>query len=211
MNRARPSDASFAADPADLIREIRGGLDAALGPLLELYRSYLRLLARAQIGPGLRGKVDPSDLVQETFLEAQLDFGQFRGADERQFVQWLRRILAGKIANLVRHYYGTQGRDVRLERQIEAGVEESAAVGRELAGALASPSQEASMREYAVIVADALSRLPEHYREVLTLRHFERLSFPEIATAMGRTEDSVGKLWLRALDQLRQSLKRHAP
>lgn len=211
MNRARQSDVPIAAEPTDLIREIRGGLDAALGPLLELYRNYLRLLARAQIGRGLRGKVDPSDLVQETFLEAQVDFSQFRGSDERQFVQWLRRILAGKIANLVRHFYGTQQRDVRLEREIEAGVEDSAHVGNELAASLASPSQEASMREYAVIVADALARLPEHYREVLTLRHFERLTFPEIATAMGRTEDSVGKLWLRALDQLRQSLRRHAP
>ena len=196
------------ANPSELIRDVRGGLESALGPLLELYRNYLRLLARTHMGRVLGAKIDASDVVQDTFLEAQLDFGQFRGRDERQFVTWLRRILAGKIANLIRHYCGTRQRDVRLEREIEVALEDSAHTGGELAASIASPSQEASVRERAVLVADALAELPAHYREVLMLRHFERRTFPEIAKVMDRSEDSVGKIWLRALDRLREILRR---
>src|SRR5882724_2224956 len=96
------------APPEQLIRQARLGGAAALGTLLELYRNYLRLLARVEIGRRLQGKLDASDLVQETFTEAHRYFPQFQGADEPQFVRWLRQILAAKVANLVRHYFGTQ-------------------------------------------------------------------------------------------------------
>src|SRR5436305_7881295 len=102
------------ADPEHLLREAQAGDPATLGRLLELYRRYLALLARVQIGQRLQGKVDASDLVQETFLEAHRHFGRFQGASEAQFVGWLRQILAAKLADLLRRYLGTQGRDVRL-------------------------------------------------------------------------------------------------
>src|SRR5438477_10002440 len=98
-----------------MILEGKSGSEAALGSLLELYRNYLRLLARVQIGRRLQGKLDASDLVQDTFLEAHRNFRLFQGSEEPQLVCWLRQILAGRVANLVRHYFGTQGRDVRLE------------------------------------------------------------------------------------------------
>jgi len=107
---------SMADDAEQLIVEAKSGNEAELGRLLELYRTYLRLLARIEIGRRLQGKLDASDLVQETFLEAHRNFAQFRGSDEPQLVRWLRQILAAKVANLVRHYFGTQGRDVRLEQ-----------------------------------------------------------------------------------------------
>src|SRR5207237_3309306 len=110
---------SMTAEPEHLLQEARGGDAATLGQLLELYRRYLALLARVQIGQRLQGKVDASDLVQETFLEAHRNFARFRGASEPQFVRWLRQILAAKLADLCRHYLGTQGRDVRLERELE--------------------------------------------------------------------------------------------
>jgi RNA polymerase sigma-70 factor, ECF subfamily len=192
-------------NPEQMILEARAGTDAALGPLLDLYRNYLRLLARVEIGRRLQGKLDASDLVQETFLEAHRHFTQFRGTSEPQFVSWLRQILAAKVANLVRHYLGTQGRDVRLEQGLAADLDNSSRLlGAELVAALSSPSQQAVRREQAVLLADALERLPEDYREVIVLRHLAGLSFPEVARRMGRTLGSVQKLWLRGLARLRQ-------
>jgi RNA polymerase sigma-70 factor (ECF subfamily) len=194
-------------NPEELIRKARGEDPALLGQLLELYRQYLGLLARVQIGQRLQGKVDASDVVQDTFLEAHRNFGRFQGASEAQFVAWLRQILAANLGNLLRRYLGTQGRDVRLERELVTGVDESS---RRLDAALvapqSSPSQQAVRREQAVLLADALARLPEDYREVLVLRHLQGLTFPEVAGRMGRSLDSVEKLWVRALAKLRQTV-----
>jgi RNA polymerase sigma-70 factor, ECF subfamily len=192
-------------NPEQMILEARTGDEAAIGRLLEFYRSYLRILARIEIGRRLQGKLDASDLVQETFLEAHRHFPRFAGANEPQLVQWLRQILAAKVANLVRHYFGTQSRNLRLERELAVEVDDSSRLlGRELAASITSPSQQAVEREQAVLLADALDRLPPDYREVIVLRHLEGLTFPEVARRMGRTQDSVDKLWLRALARLRQ-------
>src|SRR6185436_13070421 len=101
------------ADLEQLLQEARAGDVATLGRLLELYRRYLALLARVQIGQRLQGKVDASDLVQETFLDAHRYFPAFRGTSEGELLHWLRQILAAKLADLLRRYLGTKGRDVR--------------------------------------------------------------------------------------------------
>ncbi|HEV3024981.1 MAG TPA: sigma-70 family RNA polymerase sigma factor [Pirellulales bacterium] len=193
-------------DLEQLLRLARDGDDVALGQLLELYRRYLSLLARLQIGRRLQGKVDTADLVQDTFLEAHRHFAQFRGTGEAELVCWLRQILAGLLANLVRRYYGTQRRDLRLERELAEELDQSSrALDRSLA-AHSTPSQRAMRREQAVLLADALERLPDDYREVIILRHLEGLSFAEVSQRMGRSVDSVKNLWARALVQLRRSL-----
>ena len=193
-------------DPGQLIQEAKKGGDAVLGSLFELYRNYLRLLARIEIGRRLQGKLDASDLVQETFLEAHRHFARFQGTEEPQFVSWLRQILAARVANQVRHYFGTQGRDVRLEQELAVELDNSSRMlGHELAASLASPSQQAVEREQAVLLADALELLPVDYRDVIILRHLEGLTFPEVARRMERTQDSVEKLWLRALARLRKA------
>ena len=192
-------------NPEQMIAEARTGSDAVLGPLLDLYRNYLRLLARLEIGRRLQGKLDASDLVQETFLEAHRNFTRFQGTSEPQFVSWLRQILAAKVANLLRHYLGTQGRDVRLEQELAGELDNSSRMfGEVLVASLSSPSQQAVRREQTVLLANALARLPEEYREVIVLRHLEEQSFPEIARKMGRSLDSVQKLWLRGLARLRR-------
>jgi RNA polymerase sigma-70 factor (ECF subfamily) len=190
--------------PERLLERARAGDAAARGRLLEAYRGYLRLLARLQLGRRLQGKVDPSDLVQEAFLEAHRDFAAFRGATPAELRAWLRRVLAHNLANQLRRYQGTRRRDVRLEREVAAELEQSSqALERGLAAADASPSRLASDREQAVRLADALERLPDDYREVLLLRHFEGLSFPDVARRLGRTVDGVKNVWARALARLR--------
>jgi RNA polymerase sigma-70 factor (ECF subfamily) len=193
------------ATPEHLLQEARSGDAATLGQLLEMYRRYLSFLARVQVGQRLQGKVDASDIVQETFLDAHRNFPRFRGTSEAQFVHWLRQILATKLATMLRHYLGTQGRDVRLEREIENSLDRSSVMlDRGLEAVQSSPSHQAARREQAVILADALEQLTDDYREVLVLRHLEGLTFPEVAERMGRSVDSVDKLWLRALARLRQ-------
>jgi RNA polymerase sigma-70 factor (ECF subfamily) len=193
---------------AQLLDQARAGDGTILGELLEGYRAYLLVLARMQIGRRLQGKVDASDLVQEAFLGAYRDFPQFRGKTEREFLGWLRQILASLLANLVRHYQGTQRRDVRLERQLALELDQSSlTLGANLQAPESSPSHQASRREQAVLLAEALGRLPQEWRELLILRHLESLSFPEVARRLGRTVDSVKKQWPRALAALRRQLQ----
>jgi RNA polymerase sigma-70 factor, ECF subfamily len=194
-------------DPEELLRRARAGDGPALGRLLELYRNYLGLLARYQIGRRLQGKVGPSDLIQETFLEAHRDFAQFRGTTEAELAGWLRRILATNLANLLGRYRGTRRRDPRLERELDAELNRSScALDRAFLARETSPSDQAARRDQAVLLADALAELPEDYRQVLVLRHLEELSFADVAGRMARSVDSVKNLWARALARLRHKL-----
>ncbi len=194
--------------PEDLLQRARQGDGSSLGRLLECYRAYLVVLARVQIGRRLQGKVDASDVVQEAFLGAYRDFPQFRGSTEKEFLAWLRQILISLLANLVRHYQGAQRRDVRLERQLAHDLEQSSqALDRNLIAPQSSPSEQAIRREQSVLLAEALGRLPQEWRELLILRHLEGLSFPEVARRLGRSIDSLKKLWPRALASLRRLLE----
>src|SRR6516164_8493805 len=176
------------SDPEQLVHRAKAGDGPAVGQLLELYRAYLVVLARVQIGRRLQGKVDASDVVQEACLGAFRDFPQFRGSTEKEFLAWLRQILASLLANLVRHYQGTQRRDVRLERQLALELDQSSqAMDRGLAAQQSSPSQQAIRREQSVRLAGALGRLPEEWRELLILRHLEGMTFPDVAQRLGRS------------------------
>jgi RNA polymerase sigma-70 factor (ECF subfamily) len=187
-----------------LLRRARDGDPSSLGKLLELHRTYLTLLARDQIGPRLQGKAGLSDIVQETFLEAHRDFGGFRGATPAELAEWLRRILAHNLANHVARYFGTKRRDIRLERElVEALDASSCQLDERLAAWRGSPSGQAMQREQTLLLSEALGQLPEHYRQVLVLRHIDDLPFPEVAKKMGRSENSVKNLWARALARLR--------
>ena len=194
--------------PEELIEAAVTGDDGAFGRLLARYSNYLTLLARVEVGRRLQGKLDPADLVQETFLEAHRHFPTFRGTTEPEFVGWLRRILAGVLANTVRRYFGTKARDPRLEEELQVGFDQSSCI---LAGQLispgSSPSEAAARREQAVLFADALDRLSEEYREVIVLRHLEGLTFTAVGERMGRSVDSVEKIWLRAVAKLRKTVE----
>ena len=195
------------AAPEGLPEFARGAGDSALGRRLEAHRDYLTILARMQIGQRLRGKVDPTDVVQETFLHAVRDVAQFRGNSDEELAGWLRRILAARLADLVRRYCGTRGRDVRLEQALQVELDRSSqALDRGLVSRLSSPSQQAARHEQATWLAGALERLPEDYREVLVLHHLQECAFPEVARRMGRSVEAVKKLWARALARLRMSL-----
>ncbi len=187
----------------ELLKNARNHDSAALGQLLENFHNYLLFLARLQIDPRICGKMDASDIVQETYLEAYQAFPNFRGETEASFLAWLRQILASTLAMSARRYLGTRQRDVRLERAIYVKVDQSSVFWDQLVSNASTPSLKVSRKEMENQLAEAIGKLPEHYRTVLRLRHTENRSFQEIADEMGRSVDSVQKLWVRALAQLR--------
>jgi RNA polymerase sigma-70 factor (ECF subfamily) len=196
--------------PDLLIAQARGGDSAALGRLLELYRNYLRLVTRSMIGAALRAKLDPSDLIQETFLKVHREFADFAGRREQELVAWLRRILARTLADQVKHHR-RQVRDHQRQESLELLLERSdEAIEHALASRSGSPSERASRREQAVLLADAVSQLPPDYREVFILRTLEHIAIDEIAAQMGRSAGAVRMLWARALERLNRMLENQA-
>lgn len=194
------------AEIEELIRRARSGESGALGELLELYRSYVQLIARFQFDRRLRSKLSESDLVQETFLTAKKGISGFSGTSEAEFIAWLRRILVSRLAEKIRHY-STARRNVELEQRLEESMNESSlAMEAQFVASGTSPSVRAARREQAVLLADALASLPADHREVILLRHMEGLSFPEISRQLDRDLDSARSLWRRAIKGLRESL-----
>jgi RNA polymerase sigma-70 factor (ECF subfamily) len=176
-------------------------------PMLERYRSYLMLLARLRLDARLRGKLDASDVVQQTLLEAHVAAGQFRGQSPGEQAAWIRQILARNLANAVRDL-GRQKRDAGRERSLNAMLDESAAsLDGWLAAEQSSPSAQAQRHERAVLLAEALAKLPEHQREAVILRHFENLSLADIATRLDCTTAAVTGLLHRGLKNLRDHLR----
>lgn len=194
--------------PEQLLERAQTGDVSSLGHLLELYRNYLRVMAQSLVGQGLRARLDPSDLVQETFLEAHRDFPRFLGTTEGQLLAWLRRILVRNLADQVKRHR-SQGRDLQRQESLEALLDRSSlSVQQALAAGVSSPSLQACRREQSVLVADALARLPADSREVILLRHVEHLKFEEIASRMGRSCGAVRMLWVRALERLNRELEK---
>jgi RNA polymerase sigma-70 factor (ECF subfamily) len=188
-----------------VIARAKGGDRHALGSLLEGYRAYLGMLVWVQADRRLRSKLDADDLLQEAFLRAHQAIARFRGSTEEEFLAWLRGILAHAFADQVRRYRGTERRDPRLERALGSELERSSeGFVRALTSPASSPSQRVIRHERAVRLAQAMDRLSPDAREVLMLRHFQNLSFPEIARRTGRTLDGVKNLWIRSLARLRQ-------
>jgi RNA polymerase sigma-70 factor, ECF subfamily len=173
---------------------------------LERYREHLRLLAGLHIGPRLRTKVDASDVVQQTLLQAHEKAAQFRGRTEAELAAWLRRILANAVAAAVRKF--TAGaRDLGREQALQAAAPESSTAGAANPAAdQSSPSQQAMRGEELIRLAGALALLPDDQRQAVELHHLKGCSVEEAARQMGRTKAAVVGLLFRGLKRLRQLL-----
>jgi RNA polymerase sigma-70 factor (ECF subfamily) len=193
--------------PEALLERARSGDAGALGRLLEMYRNYLRILARTQINSALKVRCDPSDLVQETLMEAHRDFLQFAGISEKELMVWLRRILVRNLTDQIKRQK-SQGRTWERQESLDILLDQSSSAVEEALGkSISTPSVQASRREQAVLLADALAHLPADYREVIVLRNMERLSFETIAQRMQRSSGAVRMLWARALEKLSRILQ----
>jgi RNA polymerase sigma-70 factor (ECF subfamily) len=194
-----------AEETARWLTAAQAGSRDALGQVLETFRAYLHLVADREMDPDLKAKGGASDLVQETFLEAQRDFAQFHGTSVEELRAWLRRLLLNNVANFTRQYRQRAKRLVEREVPLEAGGS-SHERGAGLAADISSPSGQAVAREQAEALAQAMDRLPPDYRQVLALRHEQQLTFEEIGQQMQRTANAARMLWLRAVERLQKEM-----
>jgi RNA polymerase sigma-70 factor (ECF subfamily) len=173
---------------------------------LEQFREYLHLLARLQLDPRLRGKLDSSDVVQQTLLKAHQRREQFRGQTDAERAAWLRQILAHVLADALRAY-GADARDVARERSLEAALEDSSArLEACLADRGLSPGQQSDRNEQLLRLAEVLAQLPPDQRLAVELKHLHGCTIAAIAEQMGRTKPSVVGLLFRGMNRLRELL-----
>jgi len=158
-----------------------------------------------QLDPRPRNKVDASDVVQQTLLEAHVKQEQFSG-DDAGMAGWLRKALANNIRDAIRGMR-RQKRDVTRERSLEAAIDKSSA---RLAGCLraeqTSPSHQAMRQEDLLRLADALLELPNGQREAVILHHLQGWTISDVAKHLNKTDASVAGLLHRGLRRLRQLL-----
>ena len=185
-----------------LLLEARSGSAEALGRLLESCRGYLLMVARRELHAPLQAKVDAADLVQETFIEAARDFAAFRGQTEPQLLAWLRGILRHNLTDVTRRFeMGCRclSQEVSLGEPPEA--EPACAGARTVCELLIAREQRRALDA-------ALERLPPAYRQVLHLRYGECRSYAQIGTSLRRSPEAARKLWSRALERLRDDMRR---
>ncbi len=167
--------------------------------MLQQFRGYLLAIANEELPEELKGKIGGSDLVQETFLEAQRDFAAFRGQNEELFRGWLRQILRNNLVNATRHYRDTGKR--QAAREVRLGE-----AHQNLPQDQESPGARLLHQERDLDLQHALEQLPPQYRQAIQWRNYERLSFEEIGQRLQRSAEAARHLWIRALEKLKDLL-----
>ena len=181
--------------------------DARQWPL-ERYRDYLHLLARQQMDRRLQARLDASDIVQQTLLNAHRNIHQFRGTSAVELAAWLRAILANELTGAARKHLQREKQNVAVERSLQAGLNDSSVrLESWLAADQSSPSQHMMRHEQLLRLADELAQLPQDQRMALELKYLQNLPIAAIAEQMSRSRASVTGLLRRGLAKLRQRMQ----
>lgn len=188
---ARTSDTSW----LQKLDKARGGDRLSLGELLSEFWQPLWAHAKLVIDQSVQPKQAASDIVQETFVEAQNAIEDFKGATRREFYGWLRTILNNNIRDAWRQHAGTQKRNIELERSINS---EDAPMHLESEGT--SPIDRILREERDLQIDSVLDRMPEHYRQVLRLRYWESMTFEQMGKVLDKSPDAVRQIWYRAIE-----------
>lgn len=199
------SEAQYQSRIRRLLVSARSGDVEARDELLECCRNYVNVIARTNIETWMRAKVDASDLVQETMLEAYQGFQNFDGTSEAEWLGWLKQILAHNTHDFIRKYRAAK-RDAKLEVRIQNSSPNFSMPAIDLSAQLPTPSQLMIQNEREFELANAIAQLNKDYQEVIQLRNLQRLSFDEVAERMGRSRGAVQMLWARALKRLQEIL-----
>lgn len=189
-----------------------GGDDACWRDLLQRYHDRLRRMVALRLDSRLQGRVDPSDVLQEAYLDAATRLTEYVRQADVPFFLWLRSLTATRLAKVHRHHLGTQARDPAREVPLykEAyPAASSAALAAQLLGHEPRPSEAAIHGELKLRLQEAMNQMEEIDREVLALRHFEHLTTAEAAQVLGISEAATGKRYLRALKRLKDILAQY--
>ena len=181
-------------------------LDVERRDRLDAFREQLLRMAQCHVPARLQGKLDASDIVQQTLLNAHARCDQFEGETEAELAGWLRRILANAIIDANRTFTGK--RDVDLERSLAGAVDQSSdKPAIVLVSEQSTPSAKAIRNEEERQLIEALRQLPDDQRTALDLHHLQGLSVHEVAQRMQRSDASVAGLLRRGLKTLRSILQ----
>jgi RNA polymerase sigma-70 factor (ECF subfamily) len=197
----------WAKKSSQLLAKARDGNVEALGELMELFRSYLLTIAQDELAAVVQPKAGASDIVQDTFLEAQRLFSRFQGEQGDEFRAWLRAILHNKLSELHNHYFAVQKRNVGREQSLDQSGD-SGPLRDVVPGSMSTPSGHAVRNEENQALMAALNRLPEMARQTIVWRNWEGLSFAEIGRRLGRSEDAARMYFGRAVEQLAVEMER---
>lgn len=198
------------SDTDRLLEQAARGEQEALAQLFQRYRRRLHGMLDLRLDRRLRGRVDTSDVLQEAYLEVMRSFRAYQRRPGSSFFLWLRRIVSRKLVALHRRHLGVQARDVRREFSLYRGAypqASSEALAARLLGHATSPSEKAMRAERRLQLEQALDEAGPLDREVLALRHFERLSNVETAAVLGIDESAASKRYVRALKRVKEILK----
>jgi RNA polymerase sigma-70 factor, ECF subfamily len=192
-----------------LLAQAARGDQEALGALLARHRDRLRRMVALRLDRRLQGRIDPSDVIQEAYLEASARLADYLRDPSMPFFLWLRFLAGQKLLTLHRHHLGVQMRNAGQEVALRQGPlpeASSAALAAQLLGHDTHASAAAIRAEMKIRMQEALNCMDLPDREVLALRHFEQLSRVEIAAVLGISEAAAGKRYIRALERLKQIL-----
>jgi RNA polymerase sigma-70 factor (ECF subfamily) len=201
--------AADASETGRLLQRAADGDQQSWGVLLTRHEERLRRMVAFRMDPRLQGRLDPADVIQETFLEAWQHLADYLGQPAMPFFLWLRGIAGNKLRELHRHHLGTQMRDARREVALYHGAmpeTTSAALAAQLLGHASRPSEAAIQAETRIRLQEALNSMDPLDREVLALRHFEQLTPAETARVLGIKEKAAGMRYVRALRRLKEVL-----
>lgn len=190
---------------SDQLNTAREGSGEALGRLFNGCREYLLLVANCELERDVQPKVAPSDLVQETFLEAQHCFDRFTGSSEQELLRWLRRMLLNNLRDAARRYRRTQ--KAAVHREVPLDVARWGVDGNGLSSPDQTPQTLSVQNEELARVESALARLPDDQRQAVILRNFLLLPFAEIGSRLDRSGEAARKLWGRAMRTLQRQLR----
>jgi RNA polymerase sigma-70 factor (ECF subfamily) len=195
------------AEPDRLLHSACNGDESALAALFDLYRERLERMVKIRLDRRLQRRVDPADVVQETWVAVQRKFPKYAADSELPFFLWIRLETGQKLIDMHRMHLGTKMRDAGQEISLHRGGLPSVAsitLAEQLLGRFSTASQAAMRAELKIKVQDALNGMDEHDREMLVLRHFEELTNSEAALALGISPTAACNRYVRALQRLKR-------
>ncbi len=202
-----PEDPSNPSDPSvDLLK--RDG-QAGLAELFGRHRDRLRRMVDMRIDRRVAGRVDPSDVLQETFLEASRQLDGYLDKLPMPPFLWLRFLTGQRLMATHRHHLGVQMRDAKVEVSMHGAARpqvQSESLSCFLAGRMTTPSRAAARLELQSRLQELVEKMEPLDREILVLRHFEDLSNHEAAEELGITSAAASKRYIRALERFRKTL-----
>ncbi|MEO1524385.1 MAG: sigma-70 family RNA polymerase sigma factor [Planctomycetota bacterium] len=191
----------------------RAGDRFAVGRLFDLHRERLRRLIQVRLDPRLAGRLDPSDVLQEVYVDLHTRLHEYEETD-LPFFLWLRLKIGHRLIDLHRFHLGAEKRSVGREISLHDGplpVASTASLASQLMGRLTSASKAVIRAEAQLKVQNALNSMDEIDREVLVLRHFEDLTNSEVATVLSISQNAASNRYIRALRRLKDVLTPRNP